>query len=169
MSWIDQVGGLLQKYAGASGSSAPSGAADDFAKVAQSAPPAVLSGGLATAFRTSDTPFSELIAQLFAQSDPTQRAGILSHLLAAAGPAAASLTADTGLASVPPTGGAAVSPEQAQQVPSQLVRQLAEAAARRDPSIIDKASEFYSQHPMLIKSLEAGALALVMTHLAQRH
>lgn len=74
MGWIDRVGGLLQKYAGASASSPPPGAADDFAKVAQSAPPAALSGGLAAAFRSGSTPFSELVSQLFAQSDPAQRA-----------------------------------------------------------------------------------------------
>jgi hypothetical protein len=166
MSWIDQVGGLLQKYSAASGSSPPQSATTDFAKVADSAPPSALSSGLSAAFRSGNTPFGEMVSQLFAQSDATQRAGILDHLMAAAGPEAASLGA---LSALPPAAPSAVSPEQAQQVPTEAVRELAEAAAKRDPSIIDRASEFYAQHPTLVKSMGAGALALIMSHLSQRH
>lgn len=169
MSWIDEVGGLLQKYSGASGSSPPPGAAGDFAKVAESAPTSALSSGLSAAFRSGDTPFGEMISQLFAQSDPTQRAGILSHLMAAAGPAAKSLGGLGGLEALLPGAGAAVSADQTQQVSPQTVQQLADAAARRDPSIIDRAGEFYAQHPTLVKSMGAGALALIMSHLSQRH
>jgi hypothetical protein len=168
MSWIDRVGGLLQRYSTASGSPPPPSTAADFASVAESAPATALSGGLAAAFRSGNTPFGELISQLFAQSDPTQRAGILGHLLAAAGPAAVSSGALAG-AGLTPAPGAAVSPEQAQQVPVEAVRGLAEAAAKNDPSIIDRASEFYAQHPALIKSMGAGALAVVMSHLSQHH
>lgn len=169
MSWIDQVGGLLQKYSGASGASPPPNTAVDFAKLAESAPPSALSGGLSAAFRSGNTSFGEMVSQLFAQSDPTQRAGILSHLMAAAGPAAESGGALGGLAALLPGARSAVSPEQAQQVPSETVRELADAAAKRDPSIIDRAGEFYAQHPMLVKSMGAGALALIMSHLSQRH
>lgn len=169
MSWIDQMGGLLQKYSTASGSSPPPSTAADFAKVAESAPPSALSSGLSAAFRSGNTPFAETVSQLFAQSDPTQRAGILGHLLAAAGPAAVSSGALGALAEFLPGDRAAVSPEQAQQVPVEAVRGLAEAAANNDSSIIDRAGEFYAQHPTLIKSMGAGALAVVMSHLSQHH
>lgn len=169
MSWIDQVGGLLQKYSGASEAAPPPDATADFAKVAESAPPSALSSGLSAAFRSGSTPFAEMVSQLFAQSDPSQRAGILSHLMSAARPAAESGGALGGLAALLPEARSAVSPEQAQQVPPQTVRELAEAAAKRDPSIIDRASEFYAQHPLLVKSMGAGALALIMSHLSQRH
>lgn len=169
MSWIDRVGGLLQRYSTASGSPPPPSTAADFASVAESAPATALSGGLAAAFRSGNTPFGELIAQLFAQSNPAQRAGILGHLLAAAGPAAVSSGALAGVAGLTPAAGAAVSPEQAQQVPVEAVRDLAEAAAKNDSSIIDRASEFYAQHPALINSMGAGALAVVMSHLSQHH
>ena len=169
MSWIDQVGGLLQKYSDASGSSPAANAVADFAKVAQRAPASELSSGLSAAFRSSNIPFGEMISQLFAQSDPTQRAGILSHLLAAAGPAAASAGGLGGLAGLLPGAASVLSPDQAQQVPSETVRQLADAAAKRDPSIIDRAGEFYAQHPTLVQSMGAGALALIMSHLSQRH
>lgn len=169
MSWIDQVGGLLQKYSGASGASPAPNATADFAKVAESAPPSALSGGLSAAFRSGDTPFGEMVSQLFARSDPQQRAGILSHLLAAAGPAAGSAGGLGELAALLPGAQSGISPEQAHQVQPETVRQLADAAVKRDPSIIDRASEFYSQHPTLVKSMGAGALALIMSHLSQRH
>lgn len=63
----------------------------------------------------------------------------------------------------------AVTPEQAQQIAPEQVRELAGQAQKHGPSIIDKASDFYAQHPTLVKSLGAGALALIMSHLSQRH
>jgi hypothetical protein len=169
MSWMNEIGTLLQQYKGASASSPPPSAADDFAKVADRAPASALSSGLSAAFRSQSTPsFGEMIAQLFAQSDGAQRSGILEHLIAAAGPAAAS-------AGIPgsqnPLGaaGPSVPQEQAQQLSSEAVRRLAEEAEQRDPSIVERASEFYAQHPTLVKSLGVGALAVIMSHLSQRH
>ena len=171
MSWLDEVGGLLQKYSGASTSSPPPNAAADFSKVAETAPTSAVSGGLSEAFRSGNTPsFGEMVSQLFAQSDPTQRAGILQHLLAAAGPALASGGALRELtALLPGASSAAVTPQQAQEVPSEAVRQLADVAEKHDPSVVDRASEFYAQHPTLIKTLGVGALAVIMSHLSQRH
>lgn len=171
MSWLDEVGGLLQKYSGASPSSPPPGATEDFTKVADSAPTSAVSGGLSEAFRSGDTPpFGEMVSQLFAQSDPAQRAAILQRLIAAAGPALASGGALRELtALLPGTSATAVTPQQAEQVPSEAVRRLADVAEKHDPSIVDRASDFYAQHPTLIKTLGVGALALIMSHLSQRH
>ena len=166
MSWLNEIDTLLQQYKGASASSPPPSASDDFAKVADQAPPSVLSDGLSAAFHSQSTPpFGEMIAQLFAQSDGAQRSGILNHLLAAAGPAA------SGALSSLNTGGAGagVSPQQAQQLSPQAVQQLADEAQKRDPAVVDRASEFYAQHPTLVKSLGVGALAVIMSHLSQRH
>ena len=89
MSWLNEIGTLLQQYKGASPSSPRPGAAEDFAKVADRAPSCALADGLSAAFHSQSTPpFAKMIAQLFAQSDGAQRSGILDHLLAAAGPAA---------------------------------------------------------------------------------
>lgn len=169
MSWMNEIGGLIQKYRGGS-ASGPANVAEDFSKVAQQAPTGALSGGLAEAFRSNSTPaFGEMISHLFSQSDGTQRAGILNHLIAAAGPAAASGGALAGLAGLMSGGGQNITPEQAQQVRPEDVRQLAAEAEKRDPSVIDRASEFYAQHPTLIKTLGAGALAVLMSHMSQRH
>lgn len=169
MSWMSDIGGLLQKYRGAS-ASPQSNAAEDFGQVAAQAPTSALSSGLAEAFRSNSTPaFGDMISHLFNQSDGAQRAGILNHLIEAAGPALGSGGALGGLAGLLSGGGRGITAEQAQQVRPEDVRQLASEAEKRDPSVIDRASEFYAQHPTLIKTLGAGALAVLMSNMSQRH
>lgn len=167
MSWVDEVSSVLKQCVGASASSPGANAAADFGKIAEQAPASAVSGGLSEAFRSESTPpFGEMIAQLFEQSDATQRAGILNHLIAAAGPVAAAGGPLGKLAELLP--GSGVTPDQARQVSPEAVRQLAEGAQKRDPSIIDKASAFYAEHPTLVKALGASALALIMSHMSQR-
>jgi len=42
------------------------------------------------------------------------------------------------------------------------VRELAAEAQKNDPCIVERASEFYAQHPQLVQGLGAAALALIM-------
>ena len=170
MSWMNEIGTLLKQYRGASASAPPPSATDDFAKVADRAPASALSDGLSAAFHSQSTPpFGEMIAQLFARSDGAQRAGILNHLIAAAGPAASALGVPGNQGHPAGAAPAGAAPEQIQQVSPETVKRLAEEAQRRDPSIVQQASAFYAQHPALVKTLGAGALALIMSHLSQRH
>ncbi len=176
MGWMDQINDVLQRYSGAQNSNSSGNAPGDFAKVAQHAPSSVISDGLAEAFRSPNTPsFGEMVAQLFGNSNGEQRAGILNHLIAAAGPAAGGLLSQlTGRSASPSSGQTSPAPksitaEQAQQVPPDTVRELAEQAHRNDPSIVDRAGEFYAQHPKLVQGLGAAALALIMSRVSQRH
>lgn len=67
------------------------------------------------------------------------------------------------------SGGATrLTPEQAQNVSPDTVQQLASHAERTDPSIVDRASSFYAQHPTLVKTLGAGFLSVAMAKLAHR-
>src|SRR5207302_8469434 len=79
---------ILNQYASqAQGEPAPA-VAQHFDQVAQQAPTAVVSQGLAEAFRADQTPpFGEMVAHLFGKSDPQQRAGLLNELFGALGPA----------------------------------------------------------------------------------
>lgn len=61
-----------------------------------------------------------------------------------------------------------ITPEQAQNVSPEAVQQLASHAEQADPSIIDKASSFYAQHPILVKTLGAGVMSIAMAKLARR-
>jgi len=170
MSWFNQVTDILKQYTGASPSATPPNAQADFAKVAEQAPPSVLSSGLTEAFRSQSTPpFAEMVSQMFGQSDGGQRAGILNHLIEAAGPAALSGGMLGNL-----TGGSAgsrptITSEQAEQIHPDTVRQLAEHAEKTDPSIVERASSFYAQHPTLVQGLGTAALALIIRNMSKPH
>ena len=165
MSSLSNVLGILKQYAGGA---APAGGnlEQDFEQVSQGASQSHLAGGLAEAFRSNQTPpFSQMLGTMFSNSNGTQQAGILNHLLGSLGPAAStgilgSLMGGLG-------GGSQITPEQASQIPASTVSQLAEQAQQNNPSIVDQASNFYAQHPTLIKALGAGSLAMIMSHMSQ--
>ena len=157
---------ILEQYRGASAAAPPATVEEDYSQVAQTAPLPHLASGLAEAFRSSETPpFGQMLGTLFGNSNGQQRAGILNTLLGAIGPG---MLASGGLSSLAGLlrGGNTVTPEQADQVPPETVQQLAEHAEKQDPSIVDRASAFYAQHPTLVKALGAGSLALIMSHLS---
>ena len=170
MSWFNQVSDILKQD---TGSSAPTENTDphaDFARVAEQAPPSVISGGLSEAFRSSSTPsFGEMVSHLFGQSDGSQRAGILNHLIAAAGPAALSGSMLESLRGTPGSSQPTISPDQARQITPDTVRQLAEHAEKHDPSVVERASDFYAQHPTLVKGLGTAAVALIIRHMSRPH
>jgi hypothetical protein len=182
MDWMNQLGGILQQYTGAQPEQAPETVHDDFDQLAQSAPPAALSDGLAAAFRSDQTPdFGQMAANLFSNSGSTQRAGILNTLLRAAGPTILSQVLSRGGGNVGSPGGIGglldklrgghqpeVTPEQAEQISPEAVQQIAQQAQDKDPSIIDRVSDFYAEHPTLIKSLGAAALTIALAKIAQR-
>jgi hypothetical protein len=49
------------------------------------------------------------------------------------------------------------------------VQALTEHAQKQDPSIIDRVSEIYAEHPTLIKTLGAAALTIAMRKIAEQH
>jgi len=61
-----------------------------------------------------------------------------------------------------------LTPQQAAQVSPEVVQQLAAHAEKSDPSLIDKASAFYSEHPALIKTLGGAALTIAMAKMAEK-
>ena len=172
MGWMDQIGGLLQQYTGASAAQAPDTTNADFDQLAQHAPSSALADGLAAAFRSDQTPaFGQMAAQLFSNANGQQRAGLLNTLISAAGPAIAaqllSRGGASGLAGLLGGGHTQVTPEQAAQVSPEAVEQLATHAEQKDPSVIDQVSNFYSEHPTLIKTLGAAALTIALAKIAE--
>ena len=170
MSWLNQVGDILKRYTGGSAPTGSDSTHADFAKVAEQAPPSAMTGAITEAFRSSSTPpFEEMVSNLFGHSDDGQRAGILNHLIAAAGPAALSSGVLANLQGMLGGSQGTVTPEQARQVSPDAVRQLAEHAQKNDPSIVERASAFYAQHPTLVQGLGAAAVALIMRHMSKPH
>lgn len=167
------LGGLLQQYLGG-GATQSGNAVDHFGQVAQTAPPELLSQGLAATFRSDQTPpFGQMVAQLFSQANPQQQAGMLTQLLGSLGPAAtAALTHSGALSGVlgQGAGGAAapVSPQQASQVTPEQVQEIATHAEQHSPGIVDQLSSFYAQHTGLVQTLGSAALAIALAHMANR-
>ena len=157
MAWTDALQEILQRYsgAGAGTAAAPADPHGDYQQVARAAPADVVAGGLSQAFRSDQTPpFPQMLANLFGQSDPNQRAGVLNRLRSALEPGAAS--------------GGAVTPQQASQVSPQEVQEMAAQAERRNPSIIDEVSGFYAQHPQAVKAVGGLALTIALQHILKR-
>ena len=173
MSWFEQIGGLLQQYAGAQGAQAPTSVHNDFDQFTQAAPQSAIADGLAAAFRSEQTPpFNQMLGQLFAQSAPQQRAGILNTLIGALGPTLVSQVlarrGASGLAGLLGGGQQEIPPDAAAQVPTEAVEEIAAQAEQRDPSVVDMISNFYAEHPTLIKTLGAAALTVALSKIAQR-
>jgi hypothetical protein len=169
MGLMDQVTDVLKQYAGGS-AQVPSNVNEHFDQVAQVAPPSSIAEGIAAAFRSDQTPaFGQMLSSLFGQSNSEQKAGMLNQLVASLGPGPLSQLAGGGVLTGLLGGGAkAITPEQAQEVSPDLVQQLASHAEKSDPSVVDKASAFYAQHPTLVKTLGGAALSIALTKLAQR-
>ena len=174
MNWLNQIGGLLQQYSGAAAAQAPANVDNDFEKVAQAAPQSTIADALAAAFRSDQTPaFGQMAAQMFGNSNGQQKAGILNTLIATLGPAVlAQLMSGRGssvLGGLLGSGNREITPEQAEQISPDEVQHIAAEAEKKDPSIIDRFSNFYAEHPTLIKTLGGAALTIALAKIAEEH
>lgn len=168
MKLLDDVMELI-KHAG-SGKAAASDVNLAYDEATKSVPQSTLAEGIAHAFKADQTPeFEDMVSGLFGKSDPNQKAGLLNQVLGTLGPGGISQVLGAGGALAGMSGilsGGSVTPQQAQQVTPQAVQALAREAATKDPSIMDRAAGFYAQHPGLVKSLGAGALALLLSKIS---
>jgi len=172
MSWLDQIGGVLQQYAG--GAAPPPNSQEHLDQVAQAAPPAALSEGVAQAFRSDQTPpFQEMLSQIFGGAAPHQQAGILNLLISTVGPTLVSQVLGgkgvSGLAGLLSGGQNQVSPQQAASVPPDAVGEIASHAVQQNPSIIDQVSQYVSSHPDLLKQLGSSGVSNILMGMAQRY
>lgn len=171
MGLLGGLGDLLKQYAG---SGAPANVEQHFDQVSQAVPSSAMASGLAEAFRSGETPpFAQMASQLFANGNGQQQASMLTTLMSSVGPGV--LAQFTGnnpnspLASLLQSGQTSVTPEQAAQINPEEVQALAQHAEQHNPSIIDRVSEVYAQHPTLIKTLGAAALAIAVKKIAEQH
>jgi hypothetical protein len=61
-----------------------------------------------------------------------------------------------------------VTPDEARHIPAQEFEEVAGKAARNDPTILQKLSRFYAQHPQLVRNLGQAAVAIAMNRMAMR-
>lgn len=169
MDWMNKVTGILQQYTGANPSAASDEVHAHYDSVAQAVPKDVLAQGLSAAFNSDQTPaFGQMVSNLFQQSSPEQKSGMLKQLLAAAGPAAlAKLFPRQGPTALTSRSGE-VTPEMASQVSPEAIESLVTETNKQNPSIVDSISGFYAQHPTLVKALGATALTVAMAKISNR-
>jgi hypothetical protein len=166
---MNQLGGLLGQYLEAQNQER---ADQDFDEVSRHAPRDAMAGGLAEAFRSDRTPpFPNMLGQLFGSSNSNLKASLLNTLIAAAGPQVLSAILARHAGSAVPreinVQSGHLSPEEADRVPPSAVEELAEEAQKRDPHIIDQVSDFFAEHPTLVKTLGSAALAVAMGYFAR--
>ena len=161
---------MLQQYANARPGQAADAASDHFSEVARSAPAETLQQGIAAAFRSDQTPpFGQMVSQLFGQASQQQQSGMLQQLLGALGPAAIAAFGGGGLGKLLSGSSASqLTSEQIAQINPAQVQQLAEHAERQDPSIVDRMSGFYAQHPDLVKTIGGAALTIALAKIANQ-
>ncbi len=168
MGLLDTLSDLVKQAAG--GNMPAADVHSTFDKVAQAVPQGTLADGISHVFNSDQTPpFAQMLSQLFSQSSPEQKAGLLNQLTSALGPGGLSsvLAGAGGLGALGGMlQGGNVTPAQASQVTPDQVQVLAQHAEKKNPSIVDVASGFYAQHPTLVKAIGAGALALLMSKIS---
>lgn len=167
MSWMSAIGGILDKYKDSDPTQISQDIHQHFDAVTQAAPQSTLAQGITAAFNSDQTPaFGEMLSNLFNQSSPDQKAGILNQLLASAGPAVTSILASKGLSGLVNSSGQ-ITPQAANQISPDVVAEAATHAQKQSPSIVEEAGNFYAQHPTLVKTLGAAALSIAMTHMSR--
>ena len=160
---------ILNQYA-----DRPTDTQTDFDEVARQVPPDVLGSGIAQAFRSEQTPdFGSMIGSLFGGSNPQQRAGLLGQLISAVGPAVLSSIAGGALGRIFQGGGPSrqqrqVTPDDVIDMTPDQVREVATAAEKNDPGIMDRIGAYYAEHPEVVKVLGGTALAIALGQMATR-
>ncbi len=172
MSWMNEIANVLQNYSTNGQPPAKEDVASQFQQVAEAAPPSTLANGLTAMFHSDQTPpFAQMVGQLFGNSNGAQRAGLLNTLLSsgAASGLLAQLTRSAGI-SLPagPESNAPITPETAAKITPEMTQEATASAAQHDPSIVERVSELYAQHPTLVKTLGAAAMTIALSHLANR-
>jgi hypothetical protein len=161
---------ILSQYVGGPATNEPSNAPQHFDQVARTAPSGLVGAGLAEAFRADATPpFGEMVAHLFDNSSPQQRAGLLNEFIGSLGPGV--LGALSGpLADLLRRfggGGSSITPEQASAVTPRQVQEVAQQAEAQNPSIVDRLGQFYAKHPDVVKTLGTAALMIALSRMAR--
>ena len=162
------IADILKQYA-----DRPTDTQTDFDEVSRQVPPDVLGSGIAQAFRSEQTPaFGDMIGSLFGGSNPQQRAGLLGQLVRSVAPAVLSSLAGGALGRIfqgARSGGApTVSPNDVVDVTPDQVREVATAAEKNDPGIMDRIGAYYAEHPEVVKVLGGTALAIALGQMATR-
>jgi hypothetical protein len=160
MGLFDELKGVAAQY---TGGGAPVGnPSEHFDQLSKTVDSSTLAQGIAAAMRSDQTPpFAQLASQLFSNGSGDQKASMLNAILAAA-PQLSSLIPGLG-------SGGTVTPQQATAISPDAVQNLAHQAEQHDPSVIDKLSSVYANHPTLVKTLGTAAMVIAIRKVAEKY
>ena len=160
--FMEQIGGLLQQYAGGGGAQTREEAHDHYDQIANAVPASVLGQSIGPAL--NEMPAEQVrsnIESSAAHMDTEQRGQFVQRLLQGLGGGAGG-----GLAAVLSRLGLnpniASNPQQASPADAAT---LATHAKQERPEIFNQAMAFYAQHPQLVKVMGTVAIASIAKHL----
>jgi hypothetical protein len=164
MGLLDSMKDMLAQYTGGAGGE---NAEADFHKVAQSADAGTLAKGIAEVMRSDQTPpFAQIVSQLFASASPDQKAAMITALVSAV-PAEQRGALGAMLGG---SGRASVAGAPTTTLPSKdEVASMAQKAEQSGSGVIEAMSNFYAQHPTLVKTLGTTAMVIAMRKIAEHH
>lgn len=155
---------ILRSYA-----DRPTDTHQDFDEVARQIPTEALAGGLASAFRSDQTPdFGQMVSSLFSGSNAQQRSGLLQQLASALAPSLIANVAGGLLGRLGAGAASAAGEPSTENISPDQVREIAAAAEKQDPTVMDRIGAYYAKHPDVVKVLGGTALAVALGHMAGR-
>ena len=161
MSFLDQIGGLLNQYRTGTGAASREEAQQHYDQIARHVPPDVLASTIGPAM--GSLPTSEVedrVRRSAEQMDPQQRGALLQQLLAGLG-AGGGLSAALSQIGVSPS--VAQNPQAA--TPEDVGKVAAYTKENR-PDLFHQAMSFYAEHPTLVKVMGTVAIAAIARNLA---
>jgi hypothetical protein len=159
MNFLDQLGPLLQQYAGGRAAATDAEAHAHYDQITAAVPPHELAPVIGPALTTlSPQDLRERVTASAAQMSPSQRGSLVQTIVAGLGPNVASVLASLGL-----DPGLAQHPANATGADAGA---LAAHVQQARPDIFNEAMAVFAQHPALVKMLGAVAIAKIAQHLS---
>jgi hypothetical protein len=159
---INQLGGILGKYANLEGGKLPQSLDVDFGQVLELAPVSALKHSLVMAFRSPKTPpFSEMLALLYGHANNRVRAQLLNTIFAAV-PDLQDLPLDTSILI-----GRKITPKVTDKILVETFVKIASAAELLEPKVVHGISAYYARRPFVLQHLDPTARGLILTSLAR--
>lgn len=136
-------------------------------QITREAPRETVRSGVSEALRSRETPtLSRIVADLFEKASPQERADILNTLVERLGPGALAGVAGGALAGHEGSDAPLVPVEKAEKItPAQVHDVVSTARAADEPGVFERMSNFYAEHPELVKTLGAGALMIALARM----
>lgn len=161
MSFLDQLGPLLQQYAGGQPAASDADAHAHYDQITAAVPQHQLAPAITAGLNTlPEDEVRDRVATSANQMSAPQRGSLVQTMIDGLGPNVASVLAQLGL-----NPALAQDPNQATGADA---GSLAAHVQQERPEIFNKAMAVYAQHPMLVKALGAVAIAKIAQQLTRQ-